>query len=227
MLAAPLAAAALTAWALSVWALAGGQDGYRPALAAMALAAYAVLVWLIDRHCGPLRPGRANLATLARGAAGLATLGAVANPIGWPVVAMLALCLTADGLDGWLARHFAQTSAAGARLDMETDAALILSLSVLVAATPAVGPWVLLSAALRYGFIIWLWLRPDLNRPLPVSLRRRAVCVLQSLSLTICLVPGLPARLAAVVAAMGLLVLVASFAIDVAWLIRQARKERT
>src|SRR4051812_27656235 len=71
---------------------------------------------------------RAVLTLLLAAAAFLdpsARLGWVA---GWTAGIVAAL----DGVDGWLARRTGMPSAFGARFDMETDAALLLVLSVLV-----------------------------------------------------------------------------------------------
>ena len=93
---------------------------------------------------------------------------------------VLACAATAlDGVDGWLARRSGMSSAFGARFDMEVDALLILALSVLAWHHGKAGAWVLLSGLLRYVFLAAGWTWPRMQRPLPASRRRQAVCVIQ------------------------------------------------
>jgi phosphatidylglycerophosphate synthase len=135
------------------------------------------------------------------------------------VVATVAVLL--DGVDGWLARSSGTASAFGARLDMETDALLVLVLSVLVWQFERAGVWVIASGLMRYAFVaacrIWRWLQ----RPLPTSLRRKAVCVLQIVSLITCIAPIVPVHWATACAALGLALLVYSFSADIVALARQ------
>ena len=106
---------------------------------------------------------------------------------------------------------------------METDALLILALAALALGLGKAGPWVLGLGLLRYAFVFAGWLVPALARPLPPSDRRRAVCALQVAALGLLLAPPLVPPLSAALAAAAFAALLASFAIDVAWLLRQAR----
>lgn len=170
------------------------------------------------------RFGPANQITLLRLVlvALLATLLTIPldAPLRWIVVVIATLAAALDGLDGALARRTGLASAFGARFDMETDALLIMVLSLLVWHGAVAGAWVLLSGLLRYLFVAagaaWPWL----VRPLPASRRRKTVCVLQIVLLIGCLVPGLPAGLAVTMAAVGLALLLHSFGTDIAWLHR-------
>lgn len=170
------------------------------------------------------RFGPANQITLLRLVlvALLATLLTIPPdaPLRWVVVAIATLAAALDGLDGALARRTGLASAFGARFDMETDALLIMVLSLLVWHGAVAGAWVLLSGLLRYLFVAagaaWPWLA----RPLPASRRRQTVCVLQIVLLIGCLVPGLPAGLAVAMAAVGLALLLHSFGTDIVWLHR-------
>jgi phosphatidylglycerophosphate synthase len=127
-----------------------------------------------------------------------------------------------DGVDGWLARRHRTASAFGARFDMETDAFLILALSILAWQYEKAGAWVVLSGLLRYAFVaagaLWTWLRA----PLPPSRRRQAVCVLQIACLIVTIVPTVVPPMSTVVAAIALLALAGSFLIDIMWLWRRA-----
>jgi phosphatidylglycerophosphate synthase len=108
---------------------------------------------------------------------------------------------------------------------METDALLILVLSMLVWGFDKAGYWVLLAGLLRYLFTAvahaFAWLR----RPLPPSRRRQTVCVLQILILIICLLPLVSKSWSHTLAALGILLLAWSFAVDIIWLARRARPQ--
>ncbi|HET9068348.1 MAG TPA: CDP-alcohol phosphatidyltransferase family protein [Amaricoccus sp.] len=172
--------------------------------------------------------GLANVLTLARAAgaalfAGLALEpGLLAGPHAWWALAGAALLLALDGLDGWLSRRQGTASAFGARFDMETDALLILALAALALGLGKAGPWVLGLGLLRYAFLAAGLAWPALARPLPASNRRRAVCALQVATLGLLLAPPVVPPLSTALAATAFAALAASFAIDVAWLLRHA-----
>jgi phosphatidylglycerophosphate synthase len=185
-----------------------------------------VAVGFIRRHHPFEQFGPANQTTTAR--AGLVAI--VAGAIGEPAVpvvalaaAMAALMLAMlDGVDGWLARRSRMSSAFGARFDMEVDALLIMTLSILVWEHAKAGSWVLLSGLLRYlfvaGALIFAWMR----RPLSASRRRQTVCVVQVAALIVAMLPWVTMPYSAAVAAIALGALAWSFAIDVVWLWRTA-----
>jgi phosphatidylglycerophosphate synthase len=161
----------------------------------------------------------ANVVTSAR--LGLAlSLWALGPAASWTVVAVAATGATLDLVDGPLARHLGRTSAFGARFDMETDAFLILTLSVFVWRTGHAGPWVVASGLMRYAFIAagwgWRWMRGTL----PPSVRRQAVCVVQVVALIVALLPVVTPPLSTAISAAGLAILTWSFWLDVAWLAR-------
>jgi phosphatidylglycerophosphate synthase len=135
----------------------------------------------------------------------------------WLIGALGALAL--DGVDGRLARHFGQESAFGARFDMETDAATLFGLSLLVWLSGQAGPWVLASGLMRYIFVVAGWLWPDLAAPLPPKKRRQAVCVAQIAVLILALAPPISPVVAAPLCLVALAVLSYSFAVDIAWLL--------
>ncbi len=172
--------------------------------------------------------GSANRVTLARGA--LAALAAgllIAAPgpaVAWFAVTVSAGALVLDGVDGALARRRGLSTAFGARFDMETDALTILILCLLAWHFGRAGAWVLVGGLLRYGFVAAGAACPWLKAPLPRSRRRQAACVVQSTALVVCLAPALPVAAAAAVAGLGLAAVAASFAVDVQWLWRCARR---
>jgi phosphatidylglycerophosphate synthase len=181
-----------------------------------------LVVLLAERHRVAHSFGLANAATLARGAAAvllLALAGSAATPAtGWVAVTIALLGLALDGVDGRVARRRGEVSAFGARFDMETDALLILGLTLLAWQLGKAGPWIVVAGALRYAFVAAGYLFAWLRRPLPQSLRRQTVCVVQIVSLIACLLPPLTPPASAVVGLAGLLVLAGSFAVDIAWL---------
>lgn len=74
-----------------------------------------------------------------------------------------------DGLDGRLARRRGEVSAFGAHFDMETDAFLVLALTLRLWLAEGHAPWVLLSGCLRYGYVLWLWAWPHASGEAPRS----------------------------------------------------------
>src|SRR5436190_23962284 len=111
----------------------------------------------------PLTFGIANCITAVR--AVLVVLAATVigrpptPPAAWFVAGMAIAATVLDGVDGWAARRFGQSSAFGARFDMEVDALLIMALSVLAWRYGKAGAWVLASGLLRYVFVVagWVW----------------------------------------------------------------------
>ena len=147
--------------------------------------------------------------------------GALAVPsLGWPLLAVALAALALDGLDGWLARRQGTASDFGARFDMEVDAALIAVLAGLAWAGGKAGVWVLALGLMRYGFVAAAWVWPWLAAPLPHSLRRKVVCVVQVAVLAVLMAPLLAPPATTALAAAALTALVWSFAVDVLWLWR-------
>lgn len=164
--------------------------------------------------------GAANLVTGLRLGLVLA-LWSVGTSSPWLGVGIATVGAGLDAVDGPLARRRGEVSRFGARFDMETDAFLIVTLSVLAWRLGKAGPWVLLSGAMRYLFVAAAWVWPWLAADLPESYRRKAVCVVQIVTLIAAVAPALPPTLSATVAATGLALLVWSFAVDVVWLWRR------
>jgi phosphatidylglycerophosphate synthase len=197
-----------------------GFAGY----AALGTAVAAVALWRQQAR----RFGLPNHLTLLR--AGLTCLmgGALflcggAAAAGWTLVALAGVALCLDGVDGWLARRLDLSSTFGARFDLEADTLLLLILALLVWEAGRAGPWVLAIGLMRYAFVLAGRLMPALRRPLPASRRRKIVCAVQGMTLIACLLPPMPSAWASLLAAAALLVLIASFARDVGWLLQAAR----
>jgi phosphatidylglycerophosphate synthase len=195
---------------------------------AKAAAAFALALAMSLRHLAGRHPfarfGAANQITAIR--AGLVAL--VVSLVGEPGTAAVAgaavvlsvMATLLDGADGWVARRTRMTSAFGMRFDMETDAALIQVLAILVWQFGKAGPWVLASGLMRYGFVaagyVWPWMR----RPLAASLRGRTICVVQLGALIAALAPEVAAPASRAIAAVGLSALGYSFFVDTLWLWR-------
>lgn len=170
------------------------------------------------------RFGPANLVTTLRVTAVsivVALLGVLTTPAAaW--TAAIAGCTSTllDGVDGWLARRTGMSSEFGARYDMEIDALLIMSLAALAWRHDKAGVWILLAGAMRYLFVAagyaWTWM----NTPLPASLRRKAVCVVQIVGLILAVTPLVPVPISTGIALITLLSLTWSFAVDTRWLWR-------
>jgi phosphatidylglycerophosphate synthase len=187
--------------------------------------------WLVAGRIGPHHPfadvGPANHITLVR----LCLLAAIAGLLGEPATATVAwlaiggaiASAVLDGVDGALARRRHVASAFGARFDMETDAMLILVLSLLVWRHGKAGAWVLASGLMRYAFVAAGWLLPWMAAPLRSTRRGKTVAVLQFIGLSAALAPVFPASVSGVIAAVTLALLIWSFAIDVAFLWRLGR----
>ncbi|HYP85512.1 CDP-alcohol phosphatidyltransferase family protein [Variovorax sp.] len=219
-----LAAAALVAW------LDAGA-----ALALQALAVFALGVGCmfkaLARHLPHGRFGAANGLTLGRLAmiallAGLVgrPLPSDLEPLAWAVVVFATTAAVLDAVDGPLARAQKLASDFGARFDMESDALLVMVLSLLAWHFGKAGAWVLLAGLARYLFVAAAWAWPWMARPLPPSLRRKTVCVVQITCLIVCLGPIITRPWSQAVAAASLGLLLLSFAADVRWLSRQRQR---
>jgi phosphatidylglycerophosphate synthase len=172
------------------------------------------------------RLGAANHITMARGVlvillVGLIGMGA-APPLQWAALCIAAVASALDGVDGWAARQTQMSSAYGARFDMETDALLILVLTVLAWQFGKVGLWVLASGLMRYVFVAASLLFAWLRRPLPASRRRKTAAVAQTIALLVALAPFVPPKISGSLCAGALAVLAWSFLLDIAWLRRHA-----
>jgi phosphatidylglycerophosphate synthase len=193
---------------------------------AKALGAFAVVmtvsVWRVAGFHPFPRFGPANQITSIRAALVALLVALVGEPgsvaAAWMAVALGATAMALDGVDGWAARRWGTASAFGARFDVETDAALIQVLAVLVWVDGKAGAWILSAGLLRYGFVAAGWMVPWMQRPLPGSFRARAICIVQVAALLAALAPLTSPPASAAVALAGLLALSYSFWIDTRWL---------
>jgi len=200
------------------------------ALSLFGVVALCVIYWL--PRCHPhARFGAANGVTLARATMACALAGLIGHPdmlhqLGWLITAMAGIALLLDGVDGWLARRYGTMSKFGARFDMETDAATILVLAILVFESGKAGVWILLAGSLRYLFVLASFALPRLAAPLPPSRRRQIICVAQVGALAACTAPVVGNYTSNAIAGLALTLLIASFAIDTLWLMHPERVSR-
>lgn len=108
------------------------------------------------------------------------------------VLALVITILLLDLLDGWLARRHGDASLFGAHFDMETDALLVLVVTLRLWLSQGFGPWVLFAGLLRYSYVSWLWLWPGTGREAPRSRFGRAAFGILMVGLCVGLeLPGL------------------------------------
>jgi phosphatidylglycerophosphate synthase len=191
-----------------------------PGKAAAVFGAWMVIAFgYVGSHHPYARFGPANHITMIR----VMIVALIAGLIGEPVVpraAMMASIATAvmtglDGVDGWLARRSRMTSAFGARFDMETDAVLVMAMSVLIWQYGKAGGWVLLGGMMRYIFVIAGWWLRWMARPLEPTRRAKVITVCHMVGLSVGLAPFVPVPLSAGVVALTTAALTWSFAVDV------------
>jgi phosphatidylglycerophosphate synthase len=222
-----LVVAATFGLALALARVAGADSAVAARALVYSLLGGALVLALAARHLPGTKLGAANVVTLVRGALALLLAALIGSSpsaaLAWASVVLALIALALDGVDGALARKHGETSAFGARFDMETDALTILVLCALVWQHGKAGAWVLIAGALRYLFVAAGFALPRLTRALPPSKRRQAVCVAQIASLIVCLLPFVTPPVSTAVALGGLAALLASFAADVARLARGSR----
>lgn len=189
-----------------------------------ALLAYLCVALILSAKLSDRRSiGWPNRITLIRAASTCALAGLLLQPDvfheqAWPIVALVLVVLSLDGVDGWLARHLDERSRFGARFDMETDAALIVVLCAGVWLSGLASAWVLAIGLMRPVFVAAGRALPWLTRELPESFRRKLICVVQVAALPLALLPFVDASFRIGVLAVALLALTYSFAVDIAWL---------
>ena len=193
--------------------------------AAAFAAAMAVAASVVVAHHPHRQLGAANHVTIVR--AMLVAL--IASLIGEPATREVAAAAAAgatvatalDGVDGWLARRSRLASPFGARFDVETDAALMLAMSILVWQHGKAGAWVLLGGLMRYAFVAAGWRLEWMARPLRPTFRAKTIAIAYMVGLIVALTPIVPTRVSTAVVALMLAALAWSFAVDVGRLWRE------
>jgi len=214
-----LAVCATTTWSLLLF-----SASYLVEVSVLYSIFVSILVKFMPDECRTSGMGWANRITILRAILSISVCASVfhwesLSASGyWWLISMTILAMTMDALDGWVARHTHTESSFGARLDMEIDAFLLLSLSLLVFLSGKVAFWIVFLGLIRYCFVICGEIWPFLQKELPVSWRRKIVCVIQGIALVICLVPLTSESLAWRIGASSLGLLLSSFWIDIRWL---------
>jgi phosphatidylglycerophosphate synthase len=226
---APLRADVLRASVFALLVVAGIAAAARPWLqlgdlypgkAAAVFAAWMGIAFgYVGAHHPYVRFGPANYVTTIR----VMMVALIASLIGEPEIPQAALAASIatavmtvlDGVDGWLARRSRMTSEFGARFDMETDAVLVMAMSVLIWQYGKAGAWALTGGMLRYIFVIGGWWQPWMARPLRPTRRAKAITVCHMVGLSVGLAPFVPVPLSAIVVALTTAALAWSFAADV------------
>jgi phosphatidylglycerophosphate synthase len=216
-------------------AAAGGLvlSGGRPAGAGLSATLFVLIAGLAIRGVAQAYPhdrlGSCNTVTLLRAALASAVAAPLAVPgllagapgLAWAVLAVAALALTLDGVDGWLARRSGLSSEFGARFDMEVDSALALILACLALAHGKAGLWVLALGAMRYAWLAAGLVLPWMQGALPQRFRRKAVCVVQIAVLIALVAPVIQPPVSTVLGLAATALLAWSFAVDLSWLARR------
>ena len=231
----PLRASVLWLGALGLLAVTGVAVVARPWLqlgamypgkaAVLFAAMMAIAVGLVGAHHPFPRFGPANQVTVIRAI----LVALVASLIGEPEIPRVAAAATAaavvmtvlDGVDGWLARRSRMASEFGARFDTETDALLVMVMSVLVWQHGKAGAWVLLGGLMRYAFVAAGWLLAWMVRSLRPTRRGRMIAVCHTVGLIVALAPIIPVPVSTITVAATLTALSWSFAVDVGRLWRE------
>ncbi len=172
----------------------------------------------------------ADWVTLTRALLIAGVAGLVADSFGRPVpvtalVTLSTVALVLDAVDGQVARRTGTATPLGARIDSETDAFLILLLSIAV--SQDYGSWVLVIGAARYALLLAGWLIPWLAAPLPPRYWGKVVAAVQGIVLTVAASGLLDRRAGMIAVAAALLLLAESFGRSVIWLYRTGAGPRT
>ena len=211
--------AALTTLLTALWWSVGlGAAAWSVGLLCGALVGSLVTLGL--RRAGTT-PGPADAVTLLRAVitcalAALTTDALLHQRITAWFVPLTVTALLLDAVDGWVARRTRSSSAFGSRFDGESDAFLILVLSVYVA--PRTGTWVVSAGLARYAFAAVGWVLPWMRARLPFRYWRKVVTATAGIVLALA-AAGTHAHAATTAAVvLGMVLLAESFGRDVLWL---------
>jgi len=164
-------------------------------------------------------------ALLIAGVAGLVADSFVGPLSSTALVTLSTVALVLDAVDGQVARRTGTATPLGARIDMETDAFLILLLSIAV--SEDYGSWVLAIGAARYALLLAGWLIPWLAAPLPPRYWGKVVAAVTGIVLTVAASGLLDRRVGMIAVAAAMLLLAESFGRAVIWLYRTGAGPRT
>ncbi|HTV24999.1 MAG TPA: lysylphosphatidylglycerol synthase domain-containing protein [Polyangiaceae bacterium] len=113
---------------------------------------------LVARSQGRWTPGgrfgSPNAITTLRLLLTMALLFAYGREPGWQLAGAAGIILLLDVVDGWVARRTGQSSEFGASYDVEADALLVMSITLLLFTRGTAGAWVLVAGLLRYAYVL-------------------------------------------------------------------------
>ena len=131
---------------------------------------------------------------------------------------LLIISVGLDGLDGYIARYFKESSLFGYKFDLETDTLLILILSISVYLNIHGNLIVLLIPFYRYVFFALQFKYQWLKNNLPESYRRKLICLLVISILIICHIPKIPIYMIMPFIYLSIFLITFSFLKDIIWL---------
>ncbi len=215
------AASAVLAAGLSL-VIDGSMGSFVLKAVAIPLALWVLVRPSLSQHLPHTTLGPANHVTLARSVsvALMAALIGAPSAMEWPELVSLfaGIAIILDGVDGLVARHFKVASGFGASLDGELDALLVLVLSAAVWQVDRAGAWVMLAGLARFGFLAgmmkWSWMRA----PLPESNHRKLCFAFFVWALVVAPMPWVSPDTGYVLSFFATLLVLMSFAVDIAWL---------
>ncbi|MFP4376500.1 MAG: FkbM family methyltransferase [Spirochaetales bacterium] len=202
----------------------GAGVGLHPAGLLLAAEAAIAFFWLVAR-VGVARRGVANLVTGLRTLAAIGMLASLAFPFlatewAWALFVVAIVAALTDFADGRIARRAGNPTAFGATFDMESDALLLLSLSLVAVRFYGLPWWVSVAGLIRYATAVPFLVLPEPAFPRWFSQLVKSSCAISAVLLIVAIVPAgffalpfLPQlRLAASATAVALLA--ASFSIE-------------
>jgi uncharacterized protein (TIRG00374 family) len=136
--------------------------------------------------------GLPNAITTARLFLNACLLFSHQHPLGLLLALVALVNILLDVADGWLARRNNQSSKFGAQYDVETDALLVLTLSVILFTRHIAGAWVLTAGFLRYLYVLAPAIIPAAGRDLPRSRHGRFIYVLMIVCFMFALIVSAP-----------------------------------
>lgn len=166
--------------------------------------------------------GWGNQMTLLRGMLIAGVIGFLFSPkppgwLSWLPAALYGLSVTADILDGYLARKTGHVTSLGSVLDMSFDGLGVLAAGGLLVQYRMAPFWYILVPLARYIFLSGEWVLHKMGKPvyeLQPSIRRRLFASLQFVFIAVVLFPIFPPTLTRMAATFFALPFLAGFALD-------------
>lgn len=131
------------------------------------------------------------------------------HPLGLLLALVALVNILLDVADGWLARRNNQSSKFGAQYDIETDALLVLTLTVILFTRHIAGAWVLTAGLLRYLYVLAPAIVPTSRGEYPRSRHGRFIYVLMVVCYMLALI--VPASTGSYLALIGTVAVSGSF----------------